>query len=80
MPYIDLSQIQVQFTDDQHQTKQAQGDWLEEMKKWIISLGRTPAAEVKAKWEAITGHTLNANGLQLLMEHLGLTGRSDTGT
>ncbi|MBH8565917.1 ATP-binding protein [Nostoc sp. CENA67] len=48
-------------------------DWNEEIKRWVLKVGGNPApAQVKAKWESLTGHKLNNDGLNDLMEYLGL--------
>lgn len=47
-------------------------DWYEEMSKWVAEIGRPSSLDVKKKWEALTGHELNNEGLRELMKHLGL--------
>ncbi|MFN6565211.1 MAG: ATP-binding protein [Nostoc sp. ChiSLP01] len=48
------------------------GDWYEEIKKWVSEMGRPTSVDVKAKWESLTGHTLNSEGLRELMKYLEL--------
>ncbi len=58
------------------QTKQqstvSNGDWHEEIKKWVSEVGRPSSVDVKAKWEELTGHTLNNEGLRELIKYLNL--------
>lgn len=48
------------------------GDWYEEMQEWVNETGSPSSVKVKEKWESLTGHTLNSEGLRELMKHLGL--------
>lgn len=48
-------------------------DWDEEMREWVLEVGGNPTSvNVKRKWEGITGHKLNDEGLRELMKYLGL--------
>jgi energy-coupling factor transporter ATP-binding protein EcfA2 len=65
------------FGDEQPETKskkqpKADGDWYEEMKKWVAEKGRPTSVDVKTKWEQLTGHQLNGEGLMDLMKFLKL--------
>lgn len=54
------------------QSTPSSGDWHEEMKKWVSEVGRPSSVNVKAKWEELTGHSLNSEGLRELMKYLRL--------
>lgn len=54
------------------QSTAGSGDWYEEIKKWVSEVGRPSSADVKARWESLTGHRLNDEGLRELMKYLGL--------
>ena len=56
----------------QRESTASSGDWHEEMKKWVSEVGRPSSVNVKAKWESLTGHSLNSEGLRELMKYLGL--------
>jgi energy-coupling factor transporter ATP-binding protein EcfA2 len=56
----------------QRESTASTGDWHEEMKKWVSEVGRPSSVNVKAKWESLTGHSLNSEGLIELMKYLGL--------
>lgn len=48
-------------------------DWDEEMKQWVLEIGGNPTSvDVRKKWEGITSHKLNDEGLRELMKYLGL--------
>ncbi|GAX45811.1 hypothetical protein NIES4075_68320 [Tolypothrix sp. NIES-4075] len=59
-------------TPTKQQSTVSGGDWYEEMKKWVSEVGRPSSVNVKAKWESLTGHRLNSEGLRELMKYLGL--------
>jgi hypothetical protein len=66
---------------DEPQPKQTNnGDWYEEIKQWLSEFPNATPEAVKAKWELLTGHKLNNEGLETLLKHLGLTGKPDMGT
>ena len=47
-------------------------DWYEEINVWHSVLDRRPtSAELKVKWQELTGQQLSDKGVQLLLEHLG---------
>lgn len=48
-------------------------DWDEEIKQWVLEVGGNPTSvDVKRRWEELTGHKLNDEGLRDLMKYLGL--------
>lgn len=67
IPNIDLSQYQISV---------AEKNWIEEMKNWVQSVrstAQTPTPQqVFEKWLELTSISLDEQGLQLLLEHLGL--------
>ena len=63
LPFIDLTGY----------SASQDADWYEEITAWVQGLGRKPQPqELRAKWEVLTGQTLNDEGLKLLREHLGI--------
>jgi len=71
IPTFDIAGME-QKHQPQPQSKDKDIDWYEEISLWVKELAHQPTpAELKVKWQELTGKELSDKGVQLLLEHLG---------
>ncbi|MEH2135414.1 hypothetical protein [Nostoc sp.] len=78
IPTFDITGMEQKHQPRESESKDSQSptssNWYEEINAWAKKIARRPTpAELKTKWQELTGQQLSDKGVQLLLEHLGHT-------